>query len=984
MATSTCSLKPCLGCCEGHDSEERHDDGCDDTIIKAEHSSSLGFLNSEDPGTPQSDRLREWKEGETEQADVTGAEALDLSGVRIESDEASRAVRDHDRLSGTVSHSTMSYLSVPPTSTTRRQSIVEVAGAATRQSRRPSMTEGGGSFRSSPRNSMRESWCSYRLRKMISSKSWEVTSLLVVFCALFLTDILLLAQVPESTSLDIMMMGCFIFFVLELVANSLVTEKYINSFFFWMDIFGTASLVFDISFFLGVDATEPVRYGSSGDMTGETAVIARASRAAKQAARASRLSRILKLVRFLPFLRGKQQKTHEVANAVSMTLTTMLATRVAFLSVCIVIAVPLFSTFIYPEEEDSLMTWAILLSNDVDAYYADPSTSQISWINAQLDRLVQFYKPLFYGPFGLCIMPRSQSFYNCSDGSLPGISLSGMTFSEPRRAASIAEVEYRQVLLLFTLESVRQYEALSNLCLMFTVLLLMLLMCFLMNSSVNNVVLRPLQRVVTVLRQHCADIMKINFEVPNEEVEARRTHSKELSSDGDEKDQEVELLEKVLVKIVHIFETSVPVKRQTANQEEALFLDNFAGPVEEDTMQAPIMTLKTSDEVEDNSAGISPEMRKQLDRRTLNVFQVSEEQQRALALHVMTNTRSCRRWLRKQGIRETLKKFIAVIQSRYQANPFHNFGHGLDVLSELRVYLHSVKSYTILSEVTVFWLLVAALGHDVSHLGVNNQFLVETSHALALRYNDKSILENLHCAVLFEVLSDASANVLKVLDKAEYKAARAGIVEVILGTDMVRHNEDIKGLSIAFTMNEEAFVAASEGSPQALSKALQEDSKVRLKVLGAMLHTADISNPMKPWDLCEFLADKCLEEFFAQGDQEKELGIPVQMLNDRDKVNRCTSQVGFIEFVITPLAEQMVAVFPSLNYLTRNLSQNVQTWAEIWKTRSDPSAEEVEKLQGRVAKVMTRCKAGAWDDAMTRQDSATSGLSESLSEAEGA
>eukprot|EP00913_Durusdinium_trenchii_P024225 g22744.t1 len=89
---------------------------------------------------------------------------------------------------------------------------------------------------------MRESWCSYRLRKMISSKSWEVTSLLVVFCALFLTDILLLAQVPESTSLDIMMMGCFIFFVLELVANSLVTEKYINSFFFWMDIFGPSAL----------------------------------------------------------------------------------------------------------------------------------------------------------------------------------------------------------------------------------------------------------------------------------------------------------------------------------------------------------------------------------------------------------------------------------------------------------------------------------------------------------------------------------------------------------------------------------------------------------------------------------------------------------------------------------------------------------------------------------------------------------------------
>ena len=29
------------------------------------------------------------------------------------------------------------------------------------------------------------------------------------------------------------------------------------------------------------------------------------------------------------------------------------------------------------------------------------------------------------------------------------------------------------------------------------------------------------------------------------------------------------------------------------------------------------------------------------------------------------------------------------------------------------------------------------------------------------------------------------------------------------------------------------------------------------------------------------------DEFFAQGDKEKELGIPVGMLNDRDKVNRC-------------------------------------------------------------------------------------------------
>ena len=37
-----------------------------------------------------------------------------------------------------------------------------------------------------------------------------------------------------------------------------------------------------------------------------------------------------------------------------------------------------------------------------------------------------------------------------------------------------------------------------------------------------------------------------------------------------------------------------------------------------------------------------------------------------------------------------------------------------------------------------------------------------------------------------------------------------------------------------------------------------------------------------------------LEEFFIQGDKKKELCITVHMLNDRDKVNRAFSQIGFI------------------------------------------------------------------------------------------
>ena len=38
--------------------------------------------------------------------------------------------------------------------------------------------------------------------------------------------------------------------------------------------------------------------------------------------------------------------------------------------------------------------------------------------------------------------------------------------------------------------------------------------------------------------------------------------------------------------------------------------------------------------------------------------------------------------------------------------------------------------------------------------GVNNPFLIAMKHTKALRYNDKSVLENHHCAIAFKLLLD--------------------------------------------------------------------------------------------------------------------------------------------------------------------------------------------------------------------------------------
>jgi len=54
-----------------------------------------------------------------------------------------------------------------------------------------------------------------------------------------------------------------------------------------------------------------------------------------------------------------------------------------------------------------------------------------------------------------------------------------------------------------------------------------------------------------------------------------------------------------------------------------------------------------------------------------------------------------------------------------------------------------------LNELEIFALALAALCHDVDHPGLTNAFLVAASDPIALRYNDKAVLESHHAATTF-------------------------------------------------------------------------------------------------------------------------------------------------------------------------------------------------------------------------------------------
>ena len=138
----------------------------------------------------------------------------------------------------------------------------------------------------------------------------------------------------------------------------------------------------------------------------------------------------------------------------------------------------------------------------------------------------------------------------------------------------------------------------------------------------------------------------------------------------------------------------------------------------------------------------------------------------------------------------TLVAFLDKIDTLYhKENPYHNSLHAADVAQSTN-YMLATGGFAQLLQLTqdqVLASLLAALVHDVGHPGVNNAFLCATSDPLALRYNDHSPLENLHCALPFEMMRETRFDLLGGFDYERRRGIRRVIVEMVLATDNAHH-----------------------------------------------------------------------------------------------------------------------------------------------------------------------------------------------------
>ena len=118
---------------------------------------------------------------------------------------------------------------------------------------------------------------------------------IVTIYALFGDDCrLIFAPKEGDDTFTLLTFISMILFLIELILASIGQPDYFNSFFFWLDLVSTLSLVTDIE-----PLMDMITGGGEETDTTDSASLARASRGARIGTKAGRMTRVIRLIRLI-------------------------------------------------------------------------------------------------------------------------------------------------------------------------------------------------------------------------------------------------------------------------------------------------------------------------------------------------------------------------------------------------------------------------------------------------------------------------------------------------------------------------------------------------------------------------------------------------------------------------------------------------------------------------------------------------------------
>lgn len=259
-------------------------------------------------------------------------------------------------------------------------------------------------------------------------------------------------------------------------------------------------------------------------------------------------------------------------------------------------------------------------------------------------------------------------------------------------------------------------------------------------------------------------------------------------------------------------------------------------------------------------------------------------------------------------------RFIFTISGLYNDVPYHNWTHACDVTQYVTYEIKTAKLDEVYTKFELFGILISCVCHDTNHEGFNNVYNIKAETPFGILFKDQSVMEMHHITMSIPVITRDDINLFQGLSPDEVKKMWTLFIKLILATDMANHFELVK--------RSQKLLDDGEWD--------MTNPEHRLLSMQLVLKVGDISNVSRPFELADKWCDILNNEFFRQGDLEKETGIGLTSpLNDREHVDKPKSQIGFYNFICLPLYNVVAKMFPPLEVNVNSLKSNLETWKSL-------------------------------------------------------
>lgn len=257
---------------------------------------------------------------------------------------------------------------------------------------------------------------------------------------------------------------------------------------------------------------------------------------------------------------------------------------------------------------------------------------------------------------------------------------------------------------------------------------------------------------------------------------------------------------------------------------------------------------------------------------------------------------------------DTLARFTLSVRKGYRPVSYHNWAHAFSVAHCMCVIMKMASDVFTCEEKVALYL--SGIIHDIDHRGYNNAFMIKNKSPLSHLYST-STMEWHHFKQGVFILETEGHNVLSSLSAKQYRHVLELMEDAILATDLVLFFENRAKLDDIIKNNKFSW-----------------NTPDHRKLVRRLLMTAcDLCTSAKPWGIQLKSVKKVFEEFYLQGDEEKQMGLtPVPMMDRARKHELPQNQVSFLRGIVKPCYSALISVLPMLESTMPYIDLNITSW----------------------------------------------------------